>query len=161
MLNSEFPIPTRGGRLVSQPLSDSFGLELEIQLQSELDNPGVARRENLPEGACVTPDIRRIEIRVIECVEEFRAELNTALFVQLEILRQVEIEIDVSRPSHYTDTGSSEGLRRWIEGRKRIRIEPTVNCLLRRRQLGICDQIGSRLTLSAKIQDSAAAQCCR
>jgi len=53
-----------------------------------------------------------------------------ALFVQLEILGQVEIEIDVSWPTHHTDTGRSEGLRRWIEGRKGIGIEPTVNCPL-------------------------------
>ncbi len=49
---------------------------LEVELQPELNDPPVAGAQDLAEAARFPLNVRRAEVRVVERVEQLRAELN-------------------------------------------------------------------------------------
>ena len=55
------------------------------ELQAELGNPGVTGASNLTNEGAVDIQIRRVELSMIEEVEELRAELNAGSFKQASV----------------------------------------------------------------------------
>ena len=95
---------------------------------------------------------------MIEGVEKFGPELHGALLIQPEGLRQIEIEIDVIRPTHHSDACRAESLRRRVECRKCIGIEPALNRPLRRWKHRVANQIGPGLPFASQVENRAAAE---
>jgi hypothetical protein len=48
----------------------------EIKLQAELDNARVLCGENLPESACIAPNIRWVEVSVVKRIEDLSTKLH-------------------------------------------------------------------------------------
>src|SRR5947207_3240235 len=103
------PVRYLTARRESNPSRDSHGAvskaktKLKPQLQRELDNPRVRRAHDLAE-ARPRCDTGNSEIRVIQRVEELRAELRRNALPNREALRQIEIEILIPRPADDTDS---------------------------------------------------------
>src|SRR5688572_26073350 len=98
----------------------------KIEFQPELNDPPRRGREDLPEAARFPGDVGRPEVRMVERVEELRAELDVAPRVDGEILRQREVEVGHPWAAHDADAGVAECLRRRAERRERVGIEPAV-----------------------------------
>src|SRR5262245_60771493 len=82
------------------------------------------------------------------------------MFIQLEILREIEIEVNVARPAHHTHSGGTERLRRRSKRRECIGVEPSLNRALRCGKLWVPNQIGPRLAFAAKAEHRTAAKRC-
>src|SRR5262249_20189204 len=106
----------------------------------------------------VPPDIRRVEIRVVEGIEDLSTELHGAGLIDSEILRQVEIKVHEVRTAHDANAGIAERLWSRIEHGECVRVEPALSRPLRCGQHRITDQIWTGLTFAAKIQHRASAE---
>jgi hypothetical protein len=119
----------------------------EVELQRELDDARIGRAQNLAEARGIARDIRRTEVRAIERIEQFGAELEAATLAQMEIFREREVEVDAARAAHDADARRAEGLRRGRErGLERIGVELARLRALRFGQNGIANQ-GSMLEI--------------
>ena len=65
--------------------------DLIEQLQAELDLPRILSGEDLAEVGGIDLDVRRIQICMVEYVEEFRAELQVLSFANPCVLDQRSI----------------------------------------------------------------------
>jgi hypothetical protein len=86
-------------------------LVLEVQLQSELNDPGRnARSLDMPESARTAICNRVAELCVIECVKELSSELQIPALVQPKrcSLDDGEIEVQLARARHNPGAGISE-----------------------------------------------------
>src|SRR5262245_59952390 len=89
----------------------------EDVLQGELDSASIARAEDASELRCVRKAVGKIEIRVVENVEELGAELQSALFGEAKVLEEAEVEVHRSRTKQEATACVAEReLRRDVEG---------------------------------------------
>src|SRR6188474_3926952 len=114
---------------------------LEIELQSQLDDPAVFGRQYLPKCAGITPNIRGIEVGMIERIEELRPKLQRSSFPKPKRLRETEIKVRQSRPAHDSDTGITRSLRSRSKRLESVRVEPAFDSAFRRWQHRIPDQV--------------------
>src|SRR5262245_59110253 len=70
-----------------------FGARLVVELQSELNDARIGCGQDIAESHAITRDVRRAEIRAVERVEQFGAELKVISLRQVKVLRQSEVEI--------------------------------------------------------------------
>ena len=82
------------------------------ELKTELGDPGVTRAPNLPDKCDVDIHIRRVELSMIEEVEELRAKLNAGSFRQASVLQ--ERNIIIMQPRNFDDIPS--GVSKRAEG---------------------------------------------
>ena len=83
--------------------------DLENNLQPELHLPRVVRRRDLAEVLRSVGDRRRIvEVRMVERVEKFRAELNPETLGHAEIPAQGEVKVLEPWPDDYVASRGSE-----------------------------------------------------
>jgi hypothetical protein len=80
-------------------------LESEIQFERELDDPTIAGGENSSKCGRFPPDIRWTKIRMIECIEELGSELEEAILIHVDVLRNREIEVCQAWASHDANAG--------------------------------------------------------
>ena len=102
----------------------------ELQLQSKLESPGLARRENLPEEwAKVGVLARYAPVRMIQQVERFQAKLQAHAFGQRESALQGQIENLSARRGQNIASRVAPG----VLGRdgKRIHVEPLLGSPVR------------------------------
>ena len=117
---------------------DLFDSPLEPVLQSELNL--THRDRHRSDGSRYTRSVvdevvRLREVRVIQSIEELRAELDSLLFGDCELLAQREIEHVLSWSYQRIPACIPEGEpRRWHEG---IDIEPMIRGTLIARQVAI------------------------
>src|SRR5215467_10802546 len=99
---------------------------LKRQLQPDLNLSRRQRRGgDLAEGGVAQARIRVGEMRVVEGVEEFRAELNSPLFVNGEPFEKRQVEVNHSGPTRVALAGVTEGER---GGRNETaRVEPSID----------------------------------
>src|SRR5262245_4182505 len=120
------------GRPMSPPPAQARGANLvcsdsENDLQPELHLPRVERRRDLAERRGVGSRPGVIEVRMVERVEQLRAELNLEPFGHVEITAQGEVKVLEARPD---DDVAARGSERTDRLRlKRGFIEPLFNGL--------------------------------
>src|SRR5262245_28455644 len=105
-------------------------VQLEIQLQPKLDYPRVSGRKDSPKCGSLATDVRRTEVGVVECIEQFGSKLEEPILVEMNILRDRKIEICQAWAAHDSHARISEGLRNGTRNRKRPGIEPPFHGLL-------------------------------
>ena len=133
-------------------------VQSEIEFERELNNPGVRRRKNLAECGGLTPDIRRAEICMIESIEKLGSELEVTILIDVDFLRNREVEIREPRAAHDPNSSAPKCLRRGTQCGKRIGVEPTLDGSLRRWQLRIRNEVWPRHAIAAEIQSAAATE---
>src|SRR5439155_26280284 len=131
---------------------------LEIAFERELKNPGVRRRKNLGECGGLTPDIRRAEICMNESIEKLGSELEVTILIDVDFLRNREVEIRETGAAHDPNSSAPKCLRRGTQCGKRIGVEPTLDGSLRRWQLRIRNEVWPRHAIAAEIQSAAATE---
>src|SRR5438128_12122883 len=97
---------------------------------------------------------------MVECIEQLGSELEIAILIDINLLRDREIEICQAWAAHDTDAFIAKRLGSRTRYRESIRIEPTFNRALRSRQLGISDEIRPSHSVAAKVNYGASAKRC-
>ena len=97
---------------------------------------------------------------MIEGIEELGSELEVAILIHVDVLRNREIEVCQTWASHDADAGIAECLRCWTQSRKRIGVEPPLDGSLRSGKLGTTNKVRASHAIAAKTQNGAAAQNC-
>src|SRR5213593_2229259 len=105
-------------------------LESEIEFEPELNDPAVRRRKNFAEGRGLSADIGRTKIRMIESIEELGSELEVTILIDLDVLRNREVEIRETRTAHDPHASIPKRLRRGTQYSEGIRVEPALNLSL-------------------------------
>src|SRR5439155_24166983 len=95
----------------------------EIYLQSELDDPRISGRKNSAECGGLATDVRRTEVRTIECIEQLGSKLKVTILVEMNILSDRKVEVCQARSAHNSHAGISESLRRRTRHGERVRVE--------------------------------------
>src|SRR5262245_27218962 len=96
----------------------------ELILQSELQNPRIARARDLPEVRCPHSQSRTAQVRMVQEIKKLRAELHSLPLRKSERLINREIPVECSR----TEESSITEVARRVRSRsgKRSRVEPPV-----------------------------------
>src|SRR5438270_8255835 len=89
----------------------------EDQLYGELHQPRWSGLQDLPERWRLQIVLRQSEVRVVQQIEAFRAELHARGLGDVEVLEQREVDVLDARSAHHVSALVSElaGLRRRIE----------------------------------------------
>ena len=103
----------------------------EVQLEPELDDTSVAGGKNSSERARLAPDIWRPKHRVIKCVEKLGSDLEVAILMNVEPLRDREVTVCHTGTAHDSYTRIAECLGGWIRYGKSVGVEPTLDGPLR------------------------------
>lgn len=118
--------------------------DLEQQLQPELNVSVRARASNRTrdriEVPVTKPQIRVIEVRMVEKVEHLRAELQLESFGDTERPHDGKVDIPEVRTAQCIHSRIPEGAECWQ--RKRGRVIPFLDCV-RRPAIGIADEVGA------------------
>src|SRR5262249_59742203 len=96
----------------------------EVQLQSKLNDPRVLCRQDLSERGGIAPDVRWIEVRMVESIEELGTKLEVPAFRDHDLLRKSEVGVHISGTAHYSNAGRPKCLRCWSERGESVCIEP-------------------------------------
>src|SRR5215207_554153 len=106
-------------------------MSLEEQLRAELYVARVARGGDAPERGRAEEVVGQVQVRVVEEVEELRAQLQAHALAERSVLHERRVDVVITRPRHDVAPGVAERARRGErEGR---RVEP----LLRRARPGV------------------------
>src|SRR5579859_371115 len=122
------------GPCVSSPLAGPAQLAMACplidELQRELNLARRPRRAVLPRRGLIVPDVQAVtpEVRVVDHVEELRAELQLLAFRDPEVLKQRGINIQLARRAEGVAPYISVAPERRIG--KSSRIEPVARVLV-------------------------------
>src|SRR5262249_20362213 len=128
-------------------------LQSKQQFQPKLNTPRAIRGKDSAERRRADEVIWQTKVRMVEQIEELRAELDHRGFPQRGVLDKREVDVFVTRPVQNVAAGGAETAeRRDDEGR---RIEPPV----RRRvlQFGPANQVGPVIAQKPEVRDAGVA----
>ncbi len=90
---------------------------LKVELRRQLNEPRISRRKRAPKVCRVDVRCGRAELRVIEEIEEFKAQLDTSRLCELGVFHQREIKVVDSHSVEVVPTRvSNSPISRALEG---------------------------------------------
>ena len=95
---------------------------------------------------------------MIECIKQFRSDLEIPGFTNANLLREREIERRRAGPADDSDAGVAECLWSRTQRGERAGVEPTLDGSLSIWQLWICDKIRPGDAVAAEVENGAAAE---
>ena len=95
---------------------------------------------------------------MVKCVKQLGSELQIAVLIDSDFLRNRKIEICEAGTTHDADAGITKRLGSGTRHRKGIGVEPSLNSALRASQLGVSDEIWPCDSITAKIKNSGSTQ---
>src|SRR5439155_13625143 len=99
------------------------GARLELVLQTELDRPPIARRQDTTEcRSCSDRRVRHGEVGAVEQIEELGTELQRVALDDLELLVHAEIDAREARPDHRVIADVAEGADRVCGERRSLEV---------------------------------------